>query len=225
MLIPSSLIQCLSNLLWRDSRGQNGTCTLGAFLAHVESFPRSLASIIHEPRWTVPTPKPGESLLLLPGCWVLCAGATTMHTVWGPLYSLTGQAGAWKGRQWRAVELGLERRGSAETRGWESSLSAHKSDCGREAQENSTFKIIVSIFAEVGGWDGKHWRRKWQPMSFQTIPSFLARRIPWTEEPGGLLFLGPQRVRHDWVTQHTRETEQVRDELPPHFHCLIRIIL
>lgn len=39
-----------------------------AFLAHVESFPRSLASIIHEPRWTVPTSKPGESLLL-PGCW------------------------------------------------------------------------------------------------------------------------------------------------------------
>ena len=32
--------------------------------------------------------------------------------------------------------------------------------------------------------------------------SILAWRIPWTEEPGGLLFMGSQRVRHDWVTKH-----------------------
>ena len=30
-----------------------------------------------------------------------------------------------------------------------------------------------------------------------THPSILARRISWTEEPGGLQSLGPQRVRHD----------------------------
>ena len=30
-----------------------------------------------------------------------------------------------------------------------------------------------------------------------THSSFLARRIPWMEEPGGLQSLGSQRVRHD----------------------------
>ena len=30
--------------------------------------------------------------------------------------------------------------------------------------------------------------------------SILARRIPWTEEPGELQSMGSQRVRHDWVT-------------------------
>ena len=31
-----------------------------------------------------------------------------------------------------------------------------------------------------------------------THSSILAWRIPWTEEPGGLLSTGSQRVRHDW---------------------------
>ena len=30
-----------------------------------------------------------------------------------------------------------------------------------------------------------------------THSSILALRIPWTEEPGGLQFMGLQRVRHD----------------------------
>ena len=34
--------------------------------------------------------------------------------------------------------------------------------------------------------------------------SILAWRIPWTEEPGGLQFMGLQRVGHDWVTEHTK---------------------
>ena len=38
------------------------------------------------------------------------------------------------------------------------------------------------------------WKRKWQP-----TPVFLPReRIPWTEEPGGLLSIGLHRVRHNW---------------------------
>ena len=32
--------------------------------------------------------------------------------------------------------------------------------------------------------------------------SIPAWRIPWTEEPGGLPFMGSQRVRHDWVSKH-----------------------
>ena len=30
-----------------------------------------------------------------------------------------------------------------------------------------------------------------------THSSILARRIPWTEEPGGLQSMGSRRVRHD----------------------------
>ena len=33
-----------------------------------------------------------------------------------------------------------------------------------------------------------------------THSSILARRIPWTEESGGLQFMGSQRIRHDWAT-------------------------
>ena len=40
------------------------------------------------------------------------------------------------------------------------------------------------------------WRRAWQP-----TPVFF----PWPEEPGGLQFIGSQRVGHDWA-QHTPAT-------------------
>ena len=37
-----------------------------------------------------------------------------------------------------------------------------------------------------------------------THSSILACKIPWTEEPGGLQFMGLQRVRHHWATDtHT----------------------
>ena len=32
--------------------------------------------------------------------------------------------------------------------------------------------------------------------------SILALEIPWTQEPGGLQFIGSQRVGHDWATKH-----------------------
>ena len=35
-----------------------------------------------------------------------------------------------------------------------------------------------------------------------THSSILSWRFPWTEEPGGLPFMGLQRVRHDLVTKH-----------------------
>ena len=41
------------------------------------------------------------------------------------------------------------------------------------------------------------WRRKWQP-----TPIFLAWKISWTEEPGGLQSMGSQRVSYDWTTEH-----------------------
>ena len=36
-----------------------------------------------------------------------------------------------------------------------------------------------------------------------THSSILAWRIPWTEDPGGLQFMGLQRVGHDWATEHS----------------------
>ena len=36
----------------------------------------------------------------------------------------------------------------------------------------------------------------------------LAWKIPWTEKPGGLQFMGSQRVGHDWATEWL------------HFHCI-----
>ena len=36
-----------------------------------------------------------------------------------------------------------------------------------------------------------------------TYTSILAWRIPWTEESGGLWFMGSQIVKHDGVTKHS----------------------
>ena len=33
-----------------------------------------------------------------------------------------------------------------------------------------------------------------------THSRILTWKIPWTEEPRGLQFMGSQRVRHDWAT-------------------------
>ena len=50
-------------------------------------------------------------------------------------------------------------------------------------------------------WVGKvPWRRAWQPP-----PVFLPGEYPWTEDPGGLLYMELQRVGHDWETKHSRD--------------------
>ena len=36
-----------------------------------------------------------------------------------------------------------------------------------------------------------------------THSSILSWQIPWTEKPGKLQSMGPQRVGHDWVTEQT----------------------
>ena len=53
--------------------------------------------------------------------------------------------------------------------------------------------------------------------------SILAWRIPWIEEPGGLQFMGLQRVRHDWARSHTYSHTQVHAHMhvptiPMHIH-------
>ena len=42
------------------------------------------------------------------------------------------------------------------------------------------------------------WRRAWQ-----STPVFLPGESPWTEKPGGLQSMGPQRVGHDWATKYS----------------------
>ena len=45
-----------------------------------------------------------------------------------------------------------------------------------------------------------------------THSSILAWKIPWTEDPGGLLSMGSQRVRHDLVTKPPPcETNNIRN--------------
>ena len=39
-----------------------------------------------------------------------------------------------------------------------------------------------------------------------THSSIIGREIPWTEEPGELPFMGPQRVRHDLATEQQRSS-------------------
>ena len=41
-------------------------------------------------------------------------------------------------------------------------------------------------------------RSTWLP-----TPVFLPGEYPWTEEPGGLQFMGLQRVVHNWATKHS----------------------
>ena len=43
-----------------------------------------------------------------------------------------------------------------------------------------------------------------------TLSSILAWEIPWTEEPGGLQFMGLQRVGHDLATkQQQQQSNQI----------------
>ena len=70
-----------------------------------------------------------------------------------------------------------------------------------------------------GGTSGKEsacrWRRCKKPRfhpglegPLATHSSFLAWRIPWTEEPGGLRSMGSQTVRHDWATKQQQQQKE-----------------
>ena len=51
---------------------------------------------------------------------------------------------------------------------------------------------------------GAVWSLGWEdPLEKEIATQFsiFVWRIPWTEEPGGLQFMGLQRVRHDCVTK------------------------
>ena len=58
-----------------------------------------------------------------------------------------------------------------------------------------------------------------------THSSILAWRIPWTEEPGGLLSIESQRVGHDLVTNHIPfsgfKLGQINNFLSLHLHLFL----
>ena len=57
------------------------------------------------------------------------------------------------------------------------------------------------------------WRRKWQH-----TPVFLAWRIPWTEEPGGLYSTGSQRVNTtEWLHFHFHTMVEVMKTMATSF--------
>ena len=59
-----------------------------------------------------------------------------------------------------------------------------------------------------------------------TNSSILARRSPWTAEPGRLQSIGLQRVKHDWVTKHSTEKYYcILNNDQYFFHCGFSISL
>ena len=55
------------------------------------------------------------------------------------------------------------------------------------------FRLQCGRLGSFNSWVGKvFWRRAWQ-----LSPVFLPGETPWTEEPGELHSMGPQRIRHD----------------------------
>ena len=54
------------------------------------------------------------------------------------------------------------------------------------------------------------WRRKWQPSL-----TLLLGKVPWTEDPGGLQFMGSQRVGYDLGIEHTHTHTHTQNSLCP----------
>ena len=65
-------------------------------------------------------------------------------------------------------------------------------------RDGSVVKTLPANAVHMGSFLGEEY-----PMEKEmaTHSSSFAWRIPWTEEPGGWLSMGSQRVRHDWATE------------------------
>ena len=64
---------------------------------------------------------------------------------------------------------------------------------GGASGKESTCQCRRHKKCEFDPWVGEiPWGRKWQ-----ATPVFLPEKIPWTEEPGSLQFMGSQGVRHE----------------------------
>ena len=78
--------------------------------------------------------------------------------------------------------------------------------CLPSFQRSLLSSYVQALLGFPGGSDGKEYACN--PGDLGLIPrlgrathcNILAWRIPWTEEPGRLQPIGPQRIRPDWVT-------------------------
>ena len=63
--------------------------------------------------------------------------------------------------------------------------------------------VVKNLPAMQETWETQVWFLGWEDppeKGMATHSSILARKIPWTEEPGGLQFMGSQRAGHNWAT-------------------------
>ena len=58
----------------------------------------------------------------------------------------------------------------------------------------------------------------------ETHSSILAWKIPWIKEPGSLQSIGPQRARHNWVTEHVCIVYIIQLYIILHYIIYINII-
>ena len=68
-------------------------------------------------------------------------------------------------------------------------VSSHRASLVAQMVKN--LPAMQVTWVQSLGWEDPR-RRKGLP-----IPVFLPGEVPWIEEPGGLQFVGSQRVRHD----------------------------
>ena len=94
----------------------------------------------------------------------------------------------------------------------------------QECKFSLDFEVLFNTFP--GGSDGKEspcnsGDPDWIPESErftrrrEQLPTavFLPGESPWTEEPGRLQSMGSQRVRHDWATNNTFNSELVLSQM------------
>ena len=68
--------------------------------------------------------------------------------------------------------------------------------------------VVKNMPASVGGlrdMDSIPWWKDFLEEKVSTHSNILTWRIPWTEEPGGLSFIGWQWAGHDWVSESKPE--------------------
>ena len=72
----------------------------------------------------------------------------------------------------------------------------HSGFPGSSAVKNNSVMQEMETWVQSLGWE--------DPLEEEmaAYSSILAGRFPWTEKPGGLQSMGPQRVRHNPATEH-----------------------
>ena len=72
------------------------------------------------------------------------------------------------------------------------------------------FVLMQETWVQSLGWEDH------PEKSMVTHVNILAWRIPWTEGPGKLQYMGLQRDRHNWVANTTIQYSVVSDSVWPH---------